>query len=349
MDISDSQLEKSLERTEKRRLEAQAARSRQKRNIILAGVGVVLVVVLGGMAMGALSGAQKPKITTVALTWPHGEKEVELDAQQVGDGATILIKAGQPLPLAVSPKDTWDVTWKTADVQIKGDTYDWTPTGNSSDVTTSIRPRLSGWKKLLSFGLQTREIRLRGLAGTAPAGVQGGFLHDIETPAGGLWLHYRVLADAPVRYDDRAIKAFGEAANQLGKKQSDAVTSNTPIWKITPAFSGDKAVPNDTGTNAILLTDNLVADAKKAFTILNRLESKATIKVIVDENKSGAAGAARFRLSFDGKSGRFVWVQGAGKTKAQPEDWTEDVKVHSDEDSSTESTNQISASETSRE
>ena len=322
MDISDSQVERSLERTEQRRLEAEAARKRQKTALFMGAALLVLLIVVGGMALGALSGRQKPNVTTVALTWPHGEKEVPLEAQNVGDGATLLIKSGQPLRLNLPQSDVWDVSWKTSDVQTAGTNFDWAPSGSSGEVTAVIKPHLTGWKKLFSFGQITREIRLLGLAGTAPQAVKNsGFLHDIETPAGGLWLHYRVLAKVPVRYDDRAVKAFGEVANQLGNKQSDTLAPDAPLWLLIPAFSGEKSVPNDNGTNALLKTENPAADARKAFTILNRLEPKATIKVIVENDKNGAAGEARFRLSFDDKGGRFVWVRGEGNEKATPQNW----------------------------
>lgn len=342
MDISDSQVERSLERTEQRRLEAVAARKKQKRNIILGLVLLVLLIVVSGVVLGALSGRRVPPVSTLALTWPHGEKESALDAQLVGDGATLLIKAGQPLRLAVPQSDTWDVTWKNADVQTSGDSFDWTPSGGSATLTAQIRPRLTGWRKTFSFGQPTREIRLVGLAGTAAPGATGnGFLHDIETPSGGLWLHYRVLAKVPLRYDDRAIKVLGEVANQLGDKQSDALTPDSPAWQLIPAFSDDKPAPNDNGTNALLQTMNPVEDARKAFVILNRLAPKATIKVIVEKAK-GSSGEARFRLSFDDKGGRFVWVQGAADDKAKPEDWLEEAPVETAEtsDTKTEATNE---------
>ncbi len=270
----------------------------------------------GGVALGVLSGRQVPAVSTVALTWPHGENEMPLAAQLIGDGATLLVKAGQPLHFAVPQADTWDVTWKTADVQTSGDTFDWTPSGSSGELTVSIQARLTGWRKTFSFGQPTREIHLRGLAGATPQNVDGkGFLHEIETPAGGIWMHNRVMAKVPLRYDDRAIKAFGEVANQLGEKQSDAVTPASPVWQLIPAFSGEKALPHDTGTNALLKTTNPAGEARKAFEILDRLEPKATIKVIVEQGIK-APSEARFRLSFDDKGGRFVWVQGG----VEPED-----------------------------
>ncbi len=324
MDISDSQVERSLERTEQRRLEAVAARKRQKRNIIIGLVLLVLLIVAGGITLGALAGRQVPKVSTVALTWPHGEKEAALDAQVIGDGATLLIKAGQPLHFSVAQSDTWNVTWKTADVLSSGDAFDWTPSSSSGELTASIQPRLTGWKKTFAFGQPTREIHLHGLAGTTLQSTGGnGFLHNIETPAGGIWLHNRVLAKAPVRYNDRAIKTLGTVANQLGEKQSDAVTADSALWQLIPNFTGDKPVPNDNGTNALLKTANPAEDAQKAFKILDRLEPKATIKVIVEMGVN-APSEARFRLSFDNKGGRFVWVQGPDDEKAKLQNWLDE-------------------------
>ena len=165
-----------------------------------------------------------------------------------------------------------------------------------------------------------REIHLRGVAGTL---LESGdnLRHEVETPSGGLWLANRTLAKVPVRYDERALEAFGHVAAQIKQTQGDSATADAMVWQLIPAFTGDEALPNDKGTSALLKTAQPAEDARKAFRILNRLVPKATIKVIVEKVKTGGAAEARFRLSFDDRGGRFVWVQTQGVEDAEPEDW----------------------------
>lgn len=346
MDISDSQIQRSLERTEKRKLEAAQRRRRQKRNILLA---LLAVVVAGGaLAMGITAGGQPPPVSALTVTWPHGENEAALEPQRIADGSIVLIKPGQSLRIGVPQAKDIDVAWKTSDVQSAGESFDWTPAGESSDLTATISPRLSGWRKALAWTQPSRELHIQGLAGsstikpsddsasgstasgntTAVSPVTDntavedaeGFIHEIETPVNGMWLHNRVLTKMPVRFDDRAIKILGESAAQLG---GTAKATDAEVWEVVPAFSGDKIAPGDEGTYALLKTAQPVDDARKALKILDRLEPKATLKVIV---KEGTAGGACFRLSFDGKGGRFVWVQAEGETKATPQDWMKEIR-----------------------
>jgi hypothetical protein len=128
----------------------------------------------------------------------------------------------------------------------------------------------------------------------------------------------------PVRYDERALQAFGTVAEQLGHSQGDSATADEPVWQLIPSFTGDKALPGDIGTSALLKTAQPSEDARRAFQILNRLVPEATIKVIVEKGKPGDPGEARFRLSFDDKGGRFVWVQNQGNEESEPEDWLAD-------------------------
>jgi hypothetical protein len=325
MDISDSQLQASLERTARRRAEARDRQRRQMRNIALAVLAVV--VVLGALVAGIAAGGEKampPEV--VAVTWPHGENQPPLPSQFVANGATLLIKNGQPLRVSLPDAAKWDASWRTPEVQTNGDSFDWTPTNAPSTLTVSARAKLAGWKKLLAWRWPSREITLKGIAGKTPGnGDAGGFLHEVEAPDAGLWLHNRVMArKALLRYDDRALKVLGEAAAQLDAAAGDAATATSAIWQLIPAFDGGELSPGDTGTNALLKTENPAQDAREAFKILDRLAPKATIKVIVEEGSPGASGEARFRLSFDDKGGRFVWVQAAGADKATPQDWWND-------------------------
>jgi hypothetical protein len=129
-------------------------------------------------------------------------------------------------------------------------------------------------------------------------------------------MHYRVLAKrARVRFDDRAIKAFGEVAAQMQPSGG-----NAPVWQLVPGFDSEAPAPGDSGTYALLKTANPALDAKQAFQILDRALPRATIKVIVDE----ADKEARFRLSFDDKGQRYVWVRQSGSDGAKPEEWLSD-------------------------
>ncbi|HEY0073567.1 MAG TPA: hypothetical protein VGB77_05650 [Abditibacteriaceae bacterium] len=321
MDISDSQIERSLARTERRHAEAIATRRRQKRNATLGLVLLVVLVVLGGMFLGARSGSQAPVVSTVVLTWPM--KDAATPQQFIADGATLLIKKGQALNLSVPQANVWDAVWKAGTVQTKGDSYVWKPQGHSSHLTVEIRPRWTGWRKLFSWSRPMREIHLRGLAGT-PLESGDNSRHEVETPTGGLWLANRTLAKVPVRYDERALQVLSSVAQNLGQSQGDSATADEPVWQLIPSFTGDKALPGDIGTSALLKTAQPAEDARRAFQILNRTVPKATIKVIVEKGKPGDPGEARFRLSFDDKGGRFVWVQNQGNEESEPEDWLAD-------------------------
>ena len=332
MDISDSQIERSLARTERRHAEAVATRRRQKRNATLVLLLLVVFVVLGGMLLGARSGSQVPSVSTVVLAWPM--KDAPAPQQFIADGATVLLKQSQALNLSVPQANVWDAVWKMGNLQTEGDSYVWKPQGNSSHLTVEIRPHWTGWRKLFSWSRPVREIHLRGLAGTLLESGDSS-RHEVETPTGGLWLAYRTLAKVPVRYDERALQALSSVAQNLGQSQGDNATADEPVWQLIPSFTGDKALPGDMGTSALLKTAQPSEDARRAFQILNRTVPKATIKVIVEKGKPGDPGEARFRLSFDDKGGRFVWVQNQGNEKAEPEDWLADETVDETAEEST--------------
>lgn len=322
MDISEKEVQASLRRTEERREQAREMRRRQMRKVWL-GV-LAFAIVVGALFLGMTSGGEKqmpPPI--VAVTWPHGENEPALPAQHVTDGATLLFKPGQPLQVALPETGKWDAEWTTADVRNIGDSFDWTPAGAEAKLTVRLRTHLTGWRKLLAWRWPTREITLHGVAGSSPTEAPaGGFLHEIQAPEAGQWMHFRTVAKrAKVRYDVRAIKAYGEVAAQIGSVGADAATADTEVWQLIPAFDRDAPHAGDIGTYAMLKTANAAEDAKRAFQILDRIVPTATIKVIVNQSDN----EARFRLSFDDKAQRYVWVQQAGTDKAEPQDWLENT------------------------
>src|SRR5688572_5319935 len=107
MDISEKEVQASLRRTEERREQAREIRRSQMRKVWL-GV-LAFAIVVGALFLGTTSGGQKQMPPPVlALTWPHGENESGLPAQHVTDGATLLIKPGQPLKLALPETGKWD-------------------------------------------------------------------------------------------------------------------------------------------------------------------------------------------------------------------------------------------------
>ena len=329
MEISEKELKASLDRTEQRRVRAKEIRRRQMRG---AALGVVIVlVVLGALLLGvtAGSGPGAPPLL-LAVTWPHGETEAPLAPQHVKSGATLLFKSGQAIKVTLPEPEKWNAHWTTPDVTNDGDAFDWTPSGQESTLTARVRAETSGSKKLLSWLWPAREITLRGVAGQTPKDkhlADSGFVHEIAAPESGVWLHFRTMArKATVRFDDRGVKAFGEAAAQLGAPTANAATAESEVWQLVPSFTGGETMsPDDTGTNAVLKTAHPAADAKRAFKILDRLAPKATIKVVVEEGTSegaaGAVGEARFRLAFDDKGKRYEWVQKPGAEKAEPQDW----------------------------
>ena len=319
MVISEQELQASLEKTEQRRQHARELRRRQLLKGALAVLAVLIV--LGATVLGVVAGAgSTPPPGVLAVTWPHGENAGALNAQHVTDGTSLLVKSGQPLKVSLPDASKWDAQWTTPDVSNGGPSFDWTPSGDGAKLTATLRARLTGWKKLLAWRWPSSNVTLHGVAGKAPTAAPAtGFLHEISAPEAGVWMHYRVLAKrAEVRYDDRAVKAFGETAGRMALPTADAATADTEVWQLIPAFEGDKPLPGDIGTYAKLKSENPLADAKTAFKELDRLAPKATIKVIVAE---GTPGTARFRLSFDDKGKRYVWVHKAGATKATPQDW----------------------------
>ncbi len=322
MVISDEELQASLNRTEQRR---QQAREKRRRQWIKSGlIALVVFIVIGATLLGMMAGSgSTPPPGVLAITWPHGENAGQLPAQHVTDGTTLLVKPGQPLKVSLPDAAKWDAQWTTPDVSNGGSHFDWTPGGDGAKLTAKLRARLTGWKKLLAWRWPSREVTLHGMAGQAPTAAPAtGFLHEIAAPDAGVWLHFRVLAKGDnVRFDDRAIMAFGKVADQIAAPVADAVTADTDVWQLLPSFDGDKTLPGDIGTYAILKTENPAEDAKAAFKALDVLVPTATIKVIVEE---GTPGAARFRLSFDDKGRRYVWMQKAGDSKAEPQDWLED-------------------------
>lgn len=322
MVISEQELQASLDKTELRR---QHAREKRRRQLLKAALTALAVfIVIGAMLVGVMAGAgSTPPPGVLAVTWPHGENSGQLPAQHVTDGVTLLVKPGQPLKVALPDATKWDAQWTTPDVSNGGSNFDWTPAGDGAKLSAKLRARLTGWKKLLAWRWPSREVTLHGMAGQAPTSAPAtGFLHEITAPDAGVWLHFRVLAKrANVRFDDRAVMAFGKVADQIAAPVADAATADTDVWQVIPAFDGDKPLPGDIGTYAILKTENPAVDAKAAFKALDVLAPKATIKVIVEE---GTPGAARFRISFDDKGRRYVWMQKAGDSKAKTQDWLED-------------------------
>ena len=324
MVISEKELKASLERTEQRRARAREIRRRQMRRIAF-GV-VVLLIVVGAVLLGmSAGGPQNVPPGLLAVTWPHGEAEAPPPPQHVKSGATLLIKSGQALKIALPEPEKWSAHWTTPDVASDGDAFDWTPGVEQATVTARVRAELSGSKRLLAWFFPAREITLHGVAGQTPKEfADSGFVHEIEAPDGGVWLHFRTLArKALVRFDDRAVKVYGEAAAQIGSPNASA-TAESEVWQVIPAFDAAKPAPGDMGSYAVLKTASPATDARRAFRILDRLAPRATIKVIVEEGKPGGAGEARFRLSFDDKGQRYVWVQRAGAAKAEPQDWLKD-------------------------
>ena len=321
MDISEKEIQASLHRTEKRREQAREIRRRQMRKVWL-GV-LAFAIVVSALFLGITSGGEKQTPPPVlSVIWPHGENEPALPAQHVTDGTTLLIKSGQPVKVALPEAGKWDAVWATADVKNIGDSFDWTPSGADAKLTVRLRAHLSGWKKLMAWRWPSREITLHGVAGTTPTQAPaGGFLHEIQAPEAGMWLHFRTVAKrAKVRYDVRAIKAYGETAAQMQPVGADAATADSEIWQLIPAFDSDRPHAGDIGTYAMLKTSDPSTDAKRAFQVLDKIAPRATIKVIVNQSD----GEARFRLSFDDKAQRYVWVQQAGTSSAEPQDWLEE-------------------------
>ncbi|MDQ3813973.1 MAG: hypothetical protein M3347_08480 [Armatimonadota bacterium] len=307
MAISDDRLRVSLRRTEQRWEEARKRRARQVRNLRIAGI-VLLLIILAGL----LSRWTAPPAPLFVVRWPHPKLHQN---QIMSDGSVVLLRRGKALIVSVTDPERWKLRWMSEDIRQEGGQCQWSPLSDTAMLTVRCRARASGFGHLVAWLWPSRELRLHGKAATlTPTGRQ-----QVVPPAGqAIWLFPMIVAASPVAWDDRTLGLLVQAGTSL--PATTALGAPPRLWTLVPSFN-DEIDPRDTGTYAQLATAPV---EKNMFAIARRIakaKPTASLKFVVRLDKNPPL--AILRIALDGKGKRSAWIKRPGDAAGQTVPWRE--------------------------
>ena len=294
--------------TQSRREQGRVRRQKRNRRQI---VGVLLCLAL----LVALIRAMAPGAPILRVTWPDAQK---LGSATLENGATVVMRNGQPFVVSSPDANGWDVSWRYTGVKGEGWPITWSASGSLDKLEMSCRARSHGWQKAVSWLWPTRELFLQG---TAPVAL--GNRRFVVVPLAGapIRLSSRVIAAQEVspeaRWDERALPLL-ESAARNAKTLSPGATwtivqspkvrdASAPIASLNGISSTrSAAAPNadatqDTATYAILPV-NSFRDTAAALTecaqIIAARAPQTSIKWTAREKPVGKEAAALLWLDF---------------------------------------------------
>jgi hypothetical protein len=296
--------------TAQRLLRSRERASRQKRFTLMIAALVLALVIL-------LVWWRAPRAPQLVVTWPDPQKYGQ---RVLDDGATVLLRSGQPFSVSVPDAADWNLSGSTKDMVVKGERITWSPTESSSTLEVRCRPVANGLSRVISWIWPTRVVTLHGTTGV-PSGPSR--VHLVPQPGSQVWLASQVLTASSVTWDERVIPLLQFVAPGKG-----TAARGPAHWVLTNSFEGSPP-KGDTATYARLASGPVPSDgrsrveetlAKVARQIAGRAP-KASIKFIARYEKENADGV--LRLAFDGSGARGGWVRQNGQ--ASPFFWWDDL------------------------
>ncbi|HEX8234389.1 MAG TPA: hypothetical protein VF600_00370 [Abditibacteriaceae bacterium] len=303
--------------TAQRLLRSRERASRQKRITLLVVALLLALLVL-------LVWWRAPRAPQLVVTWPNPQKYGQ---RVLDDGATVLLRSGQPFSVSVPNAADWDLSGSTKDTVVKGERITWSPTESSSTLEVRCRPVANGLARLVSWIWPTRVVRLNGTTGVTAGQSR---VHLVPEPGSPVWLSSQVMADSAITWDERVIPLLQFVAPRSGNG-----SSGQPYWVLTNSF-GESLLKGDEGTYARLAAVQAGASGAAArsanagrieetlATIARQIAGrspKASIKFIARYEQEKSDGV--LRLAFDGTAARGGWVRQNGQ--ASPFFWWEDL------------------------
>ncbi len=334
-----------------RRELSRARRQRQGRN---RKIGALLFVVL----LIAFLRWHSPQAPGLVVAWPNSQK---WGSATLENGATVVIRAGQPFVVSLSNPNDWDVSWHYTGVTGEGLPITWPAAGSVDKLELHCHARPRGWQKWVSWLWPTRQLFLQG---TAPVALSDRRFVVVPLPGAPIRLSSRVVATHEVspeaRWDERALPLLEEAARDAKTLSVGATwtivtapsqrslvgqsSTRTPLRSADAANApGMSSTPDDTATYAILSPESF-RDATQSLTecaqIIALRAPQTSIKWLAREKPTGDQPRAVLWLDFkpivaakttrhrrrhhqsDTSIGaRSGWVVRAGDVKATPVDW----------------------------
>ena len=283
--------------TQLRREESRARRQRQFRRHAMGVFAFVVALVL-------LIRVFAPSAPDLVVSWPNAQK---LGRATLENGATVVIRAGQPFSVAPTDASRWDVSWNYTGVGGMGVPVAWPAAGSLDKLELNCRARAVGWQKAISWLWPTRRLWLQG---TSPVALGGRRFVVIPAAGAPVRLSSRVLADAAVsgeaRWDERALPLLEEAVRNAKTLKSGATWTilKMPSQKsLKPATSSTRNVesaensaPDDLSTYAVLSPasfDDAAKTLAECAQIIARRAPQIGIKWIAREHATGESVASK--------------------------------------------------------
>ena len=310
---NEGELQAAIAHGERKLAVKRQQRRQQKRRLIIGGVALCLLVPLFVVA-GAVA-SRAPSAPSLVVTWPKPKVR-----QVLAPGQTLLSREGQPISVAVTNGESWNVTWKAAGIESGGSEFSWAPAGETGELLASCRPITDGWQRLFSWTWPTREIALKTIASRKV----GDYARTVEAGSGGAWIYPHIFASGTVRFDERALPLLASAIplvprNELSHQLAGVSGGPTPrLWQIVADFEGKTDAPQAVfdGTFAALHAPDVDKAMPNIAALILRAAPETSLKFVLRLDKDQPEGIVR--LAFDGKRERRAWVRRAGETAGGP-------------------------------
>ncbi len=307
----DQQYQISSEASE-RRLAAARARARNLRRARALGLGLLALAVPILLAAG-VAATRAPKSPFLVVTWAKPKIP-----QVIAPDQTVLARGGQPFEVAITNPEQWDVLWKSGGAEQKEGTFKWAPAEGTGQLTAVCQPRATGWETYFRFLWPDREVSISST--TAQSG--GNYARMLTTGENGVWVFPHVFASGKVSWDERALSAMAEAAEQLPETRLDSQTASLRaqptegLWRLVSNFDGETDVPSDNGTFASFHAPDLENSLPLVAARLVKIAPDASIKFVLRLDRDPQQGIVR--IAFDGKRGRKAWIRRKGDAVGTP-------------------------------